>query len=148
MKLLIIDDDKIFTVITTWVAKNSGIFTDIQSVPNGRDAVDIFEHVCKGTMAAPDLILLDLNMPLMNGFDLIEYIKDLTFPNKKSMSIVILTSSDNRIDIERAKSLGVEHYLLKSLSLKDLQSSLLSLYRNTRTDFKCYKGNVAVNPAA
>ena len=136
MKLLIIDDDIVFTVITTWVAKNSGIFTDIQSVPNGRDAVNIFVQVSKGTMAAPDLIVLDLNMPVMNGFDFIEYIRDLTFPNKKGMSIVILTSSDNRIDIERAKSLGIEHYLLKSLSLKDLQSSLLSLYGNTRTDLK------------
>lgn len=148
MKLLIIDDDKICTFITTSVAKKSGIFTDIQSVSNGRAALAVFDEVCKGTLAAPGLILLDLNMPVMNGFDFIECLNELAFPNKKSMAIAILTSSDNTTDVERARSLGIEHYLLKSLDLKDLQRSLFALYRKADTGLKRYNGNPAINPVA
>lgn len=127
MNLLIIDDDRVCTLVTTWAAKKTGIFEDIQSVSSGREALGIFKQVCKGRIAAPDVILLDLNMPVMNGFQFIECINRLTFPNKKNMSIVILTSSDNAIDIQRARSLGIEHYLLKPLDVKDLQSTLFSL---------------------
>lgn len=128
MKLLIIDDDKVCTFITTRVAKNSGIFKEIQSVENGSDAMEFFEQVANGIVSAPDLILLDLNMPLMNGFELIEHLNKSTFPGKKPLPIAILTSSDNPIDLKRANSLGIEDYLLKSLNLKDLQNSLFSLY--------------------
>ena len=148
MKLLIIDDDKVSTFITAWVAKDSGIFNDIQSVTNGRKALDLFEEVCKGTATAPDLILVDLNMPLMSGFEFIECLTQLTFAGKKNMSIVILSSSDNAIDIQRAKSLGIHHYLLKSLSLKDLRSSLFALYRKMNAASRCYKSDLVVDNAA
>lgn len=141
MKLLIIDDDRVSTFITAWVAKDSGIFNDIQSVANGRKALDFFEEVCKGAATAPDLILVDLNMPVMNGFEFIERLKQLPFACKKSMSIVILSSSDNAIDVERARSLGIKHYLLKSLSLKDLRRSLSALYRKTTGASTCHKAD-------
>lgn len=131
MKLLIIDDDQVCNFISTWAAKSTGIFKEIQCVESGKHAVDIFGEVCKGVVAAPDVILVDLNMPVMNGFDVIEYIQGLTFPNKEDVEIVILTSSDNPIDIRRAMSLGIKHYVLKSLCLKELQSKLTSLNKVT-----------------
>lgn len=148
MKLLIIDDDKVCTFITTWVAKDSGIFKEIQSVQNGRDALEIFEQVSSGTVATPDLILLDLNMPLMSGFDLIEHVNELTFPERKRLPIVVLTSSENPIDIERARSLGIEEYISKSLNLKDLQSRLFSLYRDRDRSSKYFRDNVVNNRAS
>ena len=63
MKLLIVDDDKVSTHITTWVANKSGIFEDVRSVSNGREALDIFQLVNNNKLAAPDFILLDLDMP-------------------------------------------------------------------------------------
>lgn len=131
MNLLIIDDDKVSTLITTWVAKKSGIFEDVRSVSNGREALDIFQHVNNNKLAAPDFILLDLDMPVMNGFAFIESIRGLTFPNKNNMSIVVLSSSANPGDIQRARSLGIEHYLVKPLKLNDLQNAFFSLYRKT-----------------
>ena len=148
MRLLIIDDDRVSTFITAWVAKDSGIFNDIQSVTDGRKALDIFEAIGKGTGITPDLILVDLNMPVMNGFELIERLKQMAFPGKERMTVVILSSSDNAIDIQRARSLGIQHYLLKSLSLKDLRSSLYALYTKTNGASRRCKSDLAVHKAA
>ena len=132
MKLLIVDDDKFSTLITTWVANKSGIFEDVRSVSNGREALDIFQLVNNNKLAAPDFILLDLDMPVMNGFAFIESIRGLTFPNKNNMSIIVLTSSAKPADIQRARSLAIEHYLLKPLKLNDLQNAFFSSCRKTR----------------
>ena len=132
MNLLIIDDDKLSTLITTWVANKSGIFEDVRSVSNGREALDIFQLVNNNKLAAPDFILLDLDMPVMNGFAFIESIRGLTFPNKNNLSIIVLTSSAKPADIQRARSLAIEHYLLKPLKLNDLQNAFFSSCRKTR----------------
>lgn len=132
MKLLIVDDDKVSTHITTWVANKSGIFEDVRSVSNGREALDIFQLVNNNKLAALDFILLDLDMPVMNGFAFIESIRGLTFPNKNNMSIIVLTSSAKPADIQRARSLAIEHYLLKPLKLNDLQNAFFSSCRKTR----------------
>ncbi|HEX8039220.1 MAG TPA: response regulator [Chryseosolibacter sp.] len=147
MKLLIIDDDRVCTFITTWVAKDSGIFKEIQSFQNGREALNFFDQVAGGTASAPDLILMDLNMPMISGFDLIGRLNELTFPDVKRPRIAILTSSDNRADVERARSLGVEDYLLKSANLKDLQSSLYLLCRDACQKPGKFKDNIAINRA-
>ena len=141
MKLLIVDDDKVSTHITTWVANKSGIFEDVRSVSNGREALDIFQLVNNNKLAAPDFILLDLDMPVMNGFAFIESIRGLTFPNRNNMSIVVLTSSANPGDIQRARSLGIEHYLVKPLKLNHLQNAFFSLYRKTHLR----SNNITVN---
>ncbi|MEX2234207.1 MAG: response regulator [Cyclobacteriaceae bacterium] len=128
MNLLIIDDDSICNFINTRVAQTAGIFKDIRSVHNGKEALDIFEEVNNGNGTAPDVVLLDLNMPLLHGFDFIQTLQDLAFPNKDRLSIIILTSSDNSIDIQRARSLGIEHYLMKPLTVNDLQTTIFALY--------------------
>lgn len=127
MNLLIIDDDNISSYVNTRVAETSGLFHGIQSVYNGKEALDFFDQVCQGKATAPDVVLLDLNMPVMNGFDFIEAFKGLSFPNKERLTIVILTSSDNEVDIQRARAMGIEHYLVKSLTAKDLQDTIFSL---------------------
>jgi len=128
MNLLIIDDDAICNFVNTRVAVACGIFKDIRSVNTGMEAMEIFEQISQGNATAPDLILLDLNMPVVNGFDLIQTLRSLKFPNEKKPAIVILTSSDDSVDIARARALGIEDYLLKSNSVKNLQAAIFSLY--------------------
>ena len=132
MNLLIIDDDSICSFINTRVAQTSGAFEQITSVHNGKDALDFLEDVCAGTTPAPDVILLDLNMPLISGFDFIEGFRKLPIPNKEKIDIVILTSSDQQSDMQHARDLGINHYLLKPLTVNDLQSTIFSLDRRNR----------------
>lgn len=132
MKLLIIDDDDISSYVSTRFAQNSGLFTQIQALHNGMDAVEYFQRVSAGETEAPDIVIVDLNMPLMNGFDFIQALRSMTFPNKERLEIVILTSSENALDVERARAIGIEHYVAKSAIQKDLQSTLFSIYNKNR----------------
>ena len=127
MNLLIIDDDSICTFINTRIAETSGLFTSIRCAHNGQEALEIFEAAGKGDNLPPDMILLDLNMPIMDGFDFLTALQKLSFPNKETLRIIVVTTSDLEQDIERAQSLGIEHYLVKSLATKDLQATLFAL---------------------
>ena len=134
MNLLIIDDDSICSFVNTRVAQTSGIFKEIRSVHNGKDAMDVFEEAANGSAEAPDVILLDLNMPVMNGFDFIEAFQSSSYANKDRLSIVILTSSDNSVDMQRARTCGIDHYLMKPLTVNELQNTIFSLQNKSGTD--------------
>ena len=126
LNLMILDDDSICNFINTRIAETSGFFKEIRSMFNGSDALQNLDQVSKGTAQAPDIILLDINMPVMNGFDFIDRLQSMDLPNKEKVSIVILTSSDNIKDKKNAESAGITHYLQKPLTLKDLQSVIYS----------------------
>ena len=132
MNLLIIDDDAICSFIITRVAQTSGMFGTIHTVHNGKDALDFLQSTCGDSAVNPDVILLDLNMPLINGFDFITALKNMPLVNKENISIVILTSSDNSKDIERAHAMGIHHYLQKPLTVNDLQATLFALGKYPR----------------
>lgn len=127
MNLLIIDDDEICSYINIRVAQTCGLFDAIDSVHDGRAALDFFRRVCEGTAPAPDIILLDLNMPLINGFDFVRALQQLSFPNKENVRIVVLTSSQQPQDIEGVRALGIEHYITKPLTVNELQTTIFSI---------------------
>ena len=131
MNLLIIDDDAICSFINTRVAQTSGMFHHIHAVHNGQDALDFLQS-SRENAVNPDVILLDLNMPLINGFDFITALKNMPLVNKENISIVILTSSDDSKDIERAHAMGIDHYLQKPLTINDLQATLFALGKYPR----------------
>lgn len=127
MNLLIIDDDDISSFINVRVAQMCGLFEQINTVHDGRAALDFFSDVCEGTAPAPDIILLDLNMPLINGFDFIRALQQLSFPNKENVRIVVLTSSGQPHDQQQAHALGVDDYLVKPLTVNNLQATIHTL---------------------
>lgn len=125
--MLIIDDDEISSFINVRVAQMCGLFEQINTVHDGRAALDFFRDVCERTAPAPDIILLDLNMPLINGFDFIRALQQLSFPNKENVRIVVLTSSGQPHDQQQARALGVDDYLVKPLTVNDLQNTIHTL---------------------
>jgi CheY-like chemotaxis protein len=67
----------------------------------------------------PDLLLLDLKMPLANGFEVIEWIR--AQPRLTSLRIVVLTTSDQMRDIDRAHRLGANSFLVKPVAFDDFK---------------------------
>jgi CheY-like chemotaxis protein len=81
-----------------------------------------------GFIPVPDIILLDLQMPLMNGFAFLEAFQRLDYANKSRIAIVLLSCSVSEADREYAMSLGVSQCLTKPLTLAALNTVVHSLY--------------------
>lgn len=81
---------------------------------NGLDALDICQH------QKPDIVLVDLNIPGISGLNLIQTLKDYDFCGK----IIIITAYNRSKYIREAMSLGVTNYLLKPISLTELEKSI------------------------
>ena len=101
--LLVEDDDNLANVYETRLQAEG--FKTVR-VANGEDALQT-------TMQAkPDLILLDVMMPKVSGFDVLDILRNT--PETAKVKIIMLTALSQDSDRERAKSLGVDDYLIKS----------------------------------
>jgi len=68
--------------------------------------------------------LLDLNMPIMDGFTFLEAFRKLNLPDKEKVTIIVVTSSEDPDDIMKARRMGVDHYIPKPVTEKDLRQAL------------------------
>jgi DNA-binding response OmpR family regulator len=101
--LLVEDDDALASVYQTRLQAEG---FDTKRVPNGEDAL------ASALEFKPDLILLDVMMPKVSGFDVLDILRNT--PETATTKIVMLTALSQDSDKERAQSLGVDDYLVKS----------------------------------
>jgi DNA-binding response OmpR family regulator len=101
--LLVEDDDSLATVYQTRLQAEG---FDTRRVPNGEDALaTTLEY-------KPDLILLDVMMPKVSGFDVLDILRNT--PETTGVKIIMLTALSQDSDKQRAQELGVDDYLVKS----------------------------------
>jgi DNA-binding response OmpR family regulator len=101
--LLVEDDDGLASVYQTRLEAEGFA---IRRVPNGEDAL------AAAIEFKPDLILLDAMMPKVSGFDVLDILRNT--PESASIKIIMLTALSQETDKQRAQSLGVDEYLVKS----------------------------------
>lgn len=101
--LLVEDDDSLASVYQTRLQAEG---FDIRRVANGEEAL------AAALSYHPDLILLDVMMPKVSGFDVLDILRNT--PETTNVKVVMLTALSQDSDKERAKSLGVDDYLVKS----------------------------------
>lgn len=101
--LLVEDDDALASVYVTRLQAEG---FDVQRVPNGEDAL------AQTLQYKPDLILLDVMMPKISGFDVLDILRNT--PETANVKVIMLTALSQESDQERAKNLGVDDYLVKS----------------------------------
>ena len=109
-KILIIDDEPQIVRALELLMQREGF--DVRSASDGVEALSAIEDV------APDLILLDLMMPRMDGFELCQKIR--SNPAWKNMIIVILTAKGRDIEREKGMALGADHYVTKPFSTREV----------------------------
>jgi CheY-like chemotaxis protein len=119
--LYVIDDDKIYHFLFKNLLKQNGIDVSTKFFPNGLEAIEyIKKHAHEEGL--PDLILLDVNMPIMNGWQFLEEYARIAdgLPNKTEINMI--SSSNNEVDITRSKDYNglVANYYLKPISKEDL----------------------------
>lgn len=120
--VLLVDDDKINNYINERLIKKLNITEHIKVVTNGMEGMDYLKTQVDQNLPFPELILLDINMPVMDGFEFIEAYKS-TF--KRKVVIVVLTTSTNFKDIEKISNAeNVAGYLNKPLTEQKLKETI------------------------
>jgi CheY-like chemotaxis protein len=130
--ILLVDDNIIDTLINEKIISSMGLFKEVHKAGDGEQALKIFNQFQSGIAEVPDIILLDLNMPIMDGFGFIQAFQSLTFPRKENVLIIIVTSSNNPSDMKLAQSLGVKYYLTKPLTQEGVTSILQQEFCNAK----------------
>lgn len=119
--IAIVDDDEIFVFLTKKVIERSNVVELIKIFNNGLEALNYFRENQNTPEALPEIILLDLSMPIMDGWQFLdEYVK-LNIKPAKKLTIYICSSSISPDDIERAKKISiVTDYLIKPVTKEKL----------------------------
>jgi CheY-like chemotaxis protein len=107
-RTLLIDDDPITNFLHEKVVTKMNITEDIRIAINGKEALEIIEGLCQCGEGCPDLIFLDINMPVMDGFEFLDHFHKLEINNRKNILVVIVSSSANPNDIELAQKLNIK----------------------------------------
>lgn len=116
INILLIEDDSLDQMDVKRTLDKKGIYHKMTIALNGEQAI---EHLQSNTQV-PDIILLDLNMPKMNGLEFLRFLK--SNDKLKDIKVFILTTSDEKEDKTAAMQFGVSGYITKPLKLESLSS--------------------------
>jgi DNA-binding response OmpR family regulator len=103
-RILLVEDDEGLANIYITRLTTEGF--DVRRVENGEDAL------ASALSYKPDLVLLDVMMPKVSGFDVLDILRNT--PETANLKVIMLTALSLDSDVERAKALGVDDYLVKS----------------------------------
>lgn len=122
--VLLVDDDFVFTFLNKKIISSLKFVNEINTAQNGVQAMELLNASIDTDKPLPDIILLDLNMPIMDGFGFLDAFRNLRHPHKDRIKIIILTSSIHPADLQRARDYGVTSYLTKPLKEEGLLAEI------------------------
>ncbi len=115
-RIFLIEDDSISVFLVKKTIEASNFLTDIKVFNDGLEAIEYFEEIVGHADLFPDIIFLDLSMPVMDGWAFLEEYMQMQPRLGKDIALYVTTSSISPHDIERAKSIRVvSDFLVKPL---------------------------------
>lgn len=121
-KVLIADDEPNIVVSLEFLMEQSGYLVKVAG--NGEDALKYVGEF------APDLILLDVMLPLRNGFEVCQKIRDN--PSWQNIKIIMLTAKGRDTEVTKGLALGADAYVTKPFSTKDLLAKVRQILGETQ----------------
>lgn len=122
MNILFIEDDTIETMKLQRTVSKLESKHEITEAKNGEEALEIL----KSDADLPDVIFLDLNMPRMSGIEFLKILKEDEV--MRYLPTIILTTSENRVDLLECYRLGIAGYVLKPLKYEDYESKIRKVF--------------------
>ncbi len=117
----IIDDDAIYQKIIHKLIERSGVISSHNSFTNGNEAINALKNTLNENDLLPDIILLDINMPVMDGWEFMEEIKTIKSKINKRIIIYMVSSSIAPEDKNKSKNFSdIYSYIPKPVSVNDL----------------------------
>jgi CheY-like chemotaxis protein len=124
----LIDDDKVYQFTSKMLLEATQLTSRITTFFNGQEAIDFFmDPENQQIDILPDVIFLDINMPVMNGWNFLESFEKIFYTLPKKIIIYVVSSSVDESDMERSKSfVSVTDYVIKPIN-KEKYRLLLSI---------------------
>ena len=119
-RVLIVDDEANIVISLDFLMRQQGFETAIAN--NGVDALAALEDF------EPDLVLLDVSMPLLDGFGVVQRIREGDRPETK---VIMLTAKGQDAEVKKGLALGADLYVTKPFSTRDLVDSVVNLLAET-----------------
>jgi len=118
--ILIAEDDEADVFLLRRAMERAGVHVPAAFVRDGLEAVEYLRKRTEPPACGnpPELMVLDIKLPRMDGFEVLEYLQ--AEPALRPRHVIILSSSEQPQDVRRAAALGVEHYLVKPTDSKEL----------------------------
>lgn len=123
--ILLIEDDPITIMVCERIIRMTGFADQLKSATNGQEAMDYLqEQARKGSQDMPDIIFLDINMPVMNGWEFLEQFHNVEPLFSKQPSVYVLSSTVDPEDYARAASYGIVKRFVSKPLTKDVLESI------------------------
>ena len=129
VKILLVEDNPNDVELTLHALRASNLANDIKVVRDGAEALDFI--MCRGAFSerdirdGPSVILLDLKLPKVNGFEVLEQVR--ADENLKMIPVVVLTSSHEERDLVKSYKLGVNGYVVKPVDFHQFVNAVKEL---------------------
>ena len=124
-KIAVIDDDEVFQLIIKKQIEMRNFACEILRFPNGQASIDFLRDNLSSSEKLPQLIMLDVNMPIKDGWEFLEEYSHLPLEVKKSIVLYMVTSSVIQTDIDRAaKNQDIHGYISKPITNQNLDEIL------------------------
>lgn len=125
--IMLVDDDRIDIMTMQRIFKEQDIKNPLYVAHNGKEAIDFLtgNNGQKKLNPLPKIILLDINMPKMNGIEFLAQLR--SHVELKPIHVFILTTSDDKNDINAAHEFNVAGYLVKSIDTAEFSKKIAAL---------------------
>lgn len=124
--ILLVDDDEATNYLNELMITELDLTEHLLQARNGKMALDLLQEHARQHQRLPNLILIDINMPVMDGFAFINAYRQLNLHSNPSL-IAVLTTSPNASDMERVRNIGINDYIVKPLTEQTLLKLLEKL---------------------
>ena len=127
--IMLVDDDDGHRLLIRENLRVGGIVNEIIEMPTGQQALDYLnrrdQYHDPAKSPRPGLILLDIKMPTMDGFTVLEKIK--SDPQVRLIPVMMLTSTDDQVEVNRCYALGANTYIVKPVRYDEFQDRIKAL---------------------
>lgn len=131
--ICIIDDDEVYKFFMKRVLKIKRLAEDVMSFADGEEAYNFIYKNKKNPEKLPDLIFLDINMPIMDGFQFMDEYAKIQPEIDKKIPIFMITSSIDPIDLEHSKKYAeITDFIIKPVKADVLKRIINSLNKSSK----------------
>lgn len=117
MKILLIDDNRDHAKILQWAFRRNGRHDEFTYFEDGGRALEYLRQLTAAQEGKPDIIFLDLNLPRLDGREVLRLLKEEE--TTKAIPVVVVSSSEREEDVRKAYELGASSYVSKSAILSE-----------------------------